>query len=314
MATKGSRGDDDVTVLSAEEACEAPASVGSVKRRKLASSSDVSNAGGLAAEEGSHKVALCPQPGKGPCSRCGLGGHRAGDCDARLEEEVGGGSAPVITEDGNVPDLACPCGSGKCLVLTSNTAKNPGRKFYSCPLAPNNGGCYFFKWCDQPNPGLAPCQKVSNKYSTPVFKGKSCDLFKWLCDRAAQHSLTVIDQETSKELSKNMSTRQSNERDNSRCYRCGEEGHWHRDCPNRLPSSSDSSENTTGKPPASTSSNSCFRCGEDGHWARDCPKKLSSSSTDASVGTGKKSSGSNKCFKCCKLGHWARECPNLQKG
>lgn len=31
------------------------------------------------------------------------------------------------------PEKNCPCGVGVCSILTSNTQKNPGRKFYKCP-------------------------------------------------------------------------------------------------------------------------------------------------------------------------------------
>lgn len=31
------------------------------------------------------------------------------------------------------PEKNCPCGNGVCSILTSNTQKNPGRKFYKCP-------------------------------------------------------------------------------------------------------------------------------------------------------------------------------------
>lgn len=36
--------------------------------------------------------------------------------------------------DSSPPEKPCPCGSGICLILTSTTQKNPGRKFYKCPI------------------------------------------------------------------------------------------------------------------------------------------------------------------------------------
>lgn len=33
------------------------------------------------------------------------------------------------------PEMECPCGAGLCIVLTANTAKNPGRQFYKCPAS-----------------------------------------------------------------------------------------------------------------------------------------------------------------------------------
>ncbi|MBA0574786.1 hypothetical protein Golob_007037 [Gossypium lobatum] len=49
---------------------------------------------------------------------------------------------------GSDSEKTCPCGSGPCLILTSNTERTRGRMFYKCPLLQENGGCGFFLWCD----------------------------------------------------------------------------------------------------------------------------------------------------------------------
>ncbi|KAG6490742.1 DNA-binding protein HEXBP-like [Zingiber officinale] len=307
--------DEDDVFLSMVEAAEAAASGGRFKRQKFISSSGDSDAGVPDAKEGSYMAALrgshsivwnkqlterqknsgVPRSGNNPsmnpasytgggaCFKCGLEGHWARDCDSGRGVELRGGSDSASKEYGEVPEKACPCGSGTCLIRTSNTAKNPGRKFYKCPLHPDNGGCSFFEWCDQPSPHPSASQNVFNSRSSPY---------------------------TVNETTRNSSTQLSSERSSSTCFMCGQEGHWSRDCPNRSEPSNTFSD-TAGKC-SSTASNSCFKCGQGGHWSRDCPKQLSSFSIDASVSTTRKSFGStdsNTCFKCGKSGHWARECP-----
>ncbi|XP_061180909.1 uncharacterized protein LOC133189557 [Saccostrea echinata] len=65
------------------------------------------------------------------------------------------------------------------------------------------------------------------------------------------------------------------------CRKCGEEGHFARDCPQG----------------GSSGGRGCHKCGEEGHFARDCPK--------GGFGGG----GGRGCHKCGEEGHFARDCP-----
>ncbi|KAH0726656.1 hypothetical protein KY284_002521 [Solanum tuberosum] len=74
------------------------------------------------------------------CFKGGKSGHWSRDCDTN----------PPTDDSVSFPEKICACGMGSCLVLTANTEKNRGRKFYKCPIRQENGGCGFFEWCDQP--------------------------------------------------------------------------------------------------------------------------------------------------------------------
>lgn len=66
------------------------------------------------------------------CFSCGKPGHWYRQCMER------GSRNPRTPEarsgDGLLSEKRCRCGGGPCLVLTSHTPKNPGRKFYKCPV------------------------------------------------------------------------------------------------------------------------------------------------------------------------------------
>ncbi|XP_042477554.1 cold shock domain-containing protein 3-like [Macadamia integrifolia] len=228
-----------------------------------------------------------------PCFKCGKLGHWARDCDA-----LGGGGrggAERENHDPSVVEKPCPCGLGTCLVLTANTEKNRGRKFYKCPFREENGGCGFFEWCDnssgtpiyngaqiQPSNssypdlqcfcGAGSCSILTARtgknvgqqfYRCPANQGNSCGFFKWCSEQTSAVGFPMSTSQVCSSFN-DASSKNHNGRSSSTCFKCGQEGHWARDCPKP------SSDYSAGAGGMSGSAGTCYKCNRPGHWARDC--------------------------------------------
>lgn len=276
---------------------------------------------------------LAPGTGaSGSCFKCGDPGHWARECPQSVPntggggqiggggDGGGGGGGGYVNAGVEVEDKACPCGVGSCLVLTSNTPKNPGRKFYKCPM--RDGGCNFFEWCDAPSPApanarnnmvvhsetsatdmLCPCSagtclilttKTGKNVGRQFFccplnqggGGGSCGFFKW-CDELQPRVGAPLQASAQYQADSMPSIQNPSQRSSSSCFKCGQENHWARDCPNQP---SDPYPDKGGRPVAPAGSpGACYNCGRSGHWSRDCP---TSNSGGGGTGTSRARSSS----------------------
>ncbi|XP_055816975.1 uncharacterized protein LOC129886349 [Solanum dulcamara] len=223
----------------------------------------------------------------GSCFKCGKSGHWARDC----------GANPPTDDSVSFPEKKCACGSGNCLVLTANTEKNRGRKFYKCPIRQENGGCGFFEWCDQPSVTDTLTTRGPSYSVSSTFPELSCPCGSGNC--------LVLTAKTGKNIGQQFYRCPSNQGS------CGFFKWCNDNMTNASFSNSSNSSQTYPKMDGSANkihnsvSSSCFKCGNAGHWAKDCPQSSSQrSAADGVVNY----SNSTTCFKCGKPGHWAKDC------
>lgn len=109
--------------------------------------------------------------------------------------------------------------------------------------------------------------------------GSSCGFFKW-CDDQQLRTSAPLQASSQYQTAATSSGQNSSKRSSSSCFKCGQENHWAKDCPNQ---SSDPYPDKGGRTLTSASSlDACFKCGKAGHWSRDCPTANCGAGTVAS--------------------------------
>ncbi|XP_024032163.1 DNA-binding protein HEXBP isoform X2 [Morus notabilis] len=223
------------------------------------------------------------------CFKCGKSGHWARDCDSA----PGGGGGQYGTHgagsDPSIPEKSCPCGLGICTVLTANTEKNRGRKFYKCPLRQENGGCGFFEWCD--NASGNNSMAGGNYTSDSSFPGRPCPCGAGLC--------LILTAKTGQNIGQQFYRCPANQWCNENTTSIG--------VPVSNPNAFYNSIDTNNTSYNVRTGSSCFKCGKEGHWARDC----SVPSSNPAAELGGRSASSGTCYKCGKPGHWSRDCSSF---
>jgi len=242
------------------------------------------------------------------------------------------------------PAHPCPAGHGTCFVLTSNTEKNPGRRFYRCPLRDNQGGCGHFEWVDEPwtAPPPKPAPPAAAAAPPPAASGAAApaaqaahiaQLEAQLAEARAAAARAAGGSSPATQAADpaaykcpqghacDMKTSRTSANPDRQFYKCVTCGHflWADQRPSQAAAAASPTTPVRQAPPASAApgrspagsggsgSGNCFKCGQPGHWSRNCPSQPGGGK---GAGAPQQQRRAGSCYKCGQEGHWSSNCPN----
>eukprot|EP00775_Hariotina_reticulata_P014224 gene14224-14368_t len=243
--------------------------------------------------------------------------------------------------------VLCVCGQ-PALQRTSNTSKNPGRVFYKCPK-PQGEQCDFFQWADDPGSGskrVSGYDRISSGAGATTVQADSQQQAAfggygapaagaaWNSMGSGLNGLSYGGSSSAGAAgaaggpaggSGGAGTGTAGGSSGNTCFKCGQDGHWARDCPNTglgagVGGGYGGNNYYGGGGGGGGSSSVCFKCQQPGHYARDCPNVATTTTTGSgfrnegygSRGSAGSGSRPGACFKCNQPGHWASQCPNAR--
>ncbi|XP_057447310.1 uncharacterized protein LOC130739098 isoform X2 [Lotus japonicus] len=111
------------------------------------------------------------------CFKCHQQGHWSWFCPLNSPNNKPLSSSSHSPTHHSPQNIHCRCGYGFCIIKTSNSERNPDRKYYSCPIkrGAQCKGYGFMKWCDEP--------VDQSDLQPPLFKYPECECRAGVCRR-----------------------------------------------------------------------------------------------------------------------------------